>query len=182
MQVLAANVGDSTPAIGGKLCAADELLEFKMTPDRRCGAMSDSTSERPVGRSVSLARGERLAAGASVLTQPHVRSSGDDQRVLPFSAEDLAALPVDERALLVLQELVNTEQWNEHNYLNGYDRNPAGRPVAEAMAWLRGNAFVARTPGATPDSIFVTSAGTRRWSRASRLCVPRVASSMTCTR
>jgi hypothetical protein len=29
--------------------------------------------------------------------------------------EDLAALPVDERGLLVLRDLVKTEQWNEHN-------------------------------------------------------------------
>jgi uncharacterized protein (TIGR02391 family) len=79
--------------------------------------------------------------------------------MLSLLPEDLAALPVDERGLLVLHDLVKTEQWNEHNYLNQYDHNPAGEPVAEAMAWLRGNAFVARTPGSTPDAIFVTARG-----------------------
>jgi uncharacterized protein (TIGR02391 family) len=79
--------------------------------------------------------------------------------MLSMLLEDLVALPVDERGLLVLRDLVKTEQWNEHNYLNEYDRHPAGEPVAEAMAWLRGNAFIARTPGSTADAIFVTARG-----------------------
>ena len=79
--------------------------------------------------------------------------------VLTMASNDLAALPVDERALLVLGDLVDTNQWNELNYLNQYERQPTAEPVGEAMAWLRGNALVARTPGGQTDSIFVTARG-----------------------
>lgn len=34
--------------------------------------------------------------------------------------EILAAFPVDERDLRVLRDLVDTDEWNEHNYLNAY--------------------------------------------------------------
>jgi hypothetical protein len=75
-------------------------------------------------------------------------------------ADVIQALPVDERALLVLQDLVDTNQWNEHNYLMANAREPVGRSLAEAMAWLRGHAFIARTPGqSSSDAIFVTARG-----------------------
>lgn len=80
--------------------------------------------------------------------------------MLSLPPHDLAALPVDERALLVLRDLVEFEQWSEHNYLMEYERTAAARPIAEAMAWLRGNAWIARTPGQSHDSaIFVTDRG-----------------------
>lgn len=80
--------------------------------------------------------------------------------MLSMLPEDLAALPVDERALAVLRDLVGTDEWNEHNYLMAYDRTAAAQPIAEAMAWLRGNAFIARTPGqSSSDAIFVTTRG-----------------------
>jgi len=80
--------------------------------------------------------------------------------MLTLSADVIEALPVDERALLVLQDLVDTNQWNEHNYLITNAHEPVGRALAEAMAWLRGHAFIARTPGqSSSDAIFVTPRG-----------------------
>jgi len=80
--------------------------------------------------------------------------------MLNLPPDVIEALPVDERALLVLQDLVDTSQWNEHNYLMTNARQPVGRSLAEAMAWLRGHAFIARTPGqSTSDAIFVTARG-----------------------
>jgi len=80
--------------------------------------------------------------------------------MLNLSADVIEALPVDERALLVLQDLVDTNQWNEHNYLMTNAREPVGRALAEATAWLRGHAFIARTPGQSgSDAIFVTARG-----------------------
>jgi uncharacterized protein (TIGR02391 family) len=80
--------------------------------------------------------------------------------MLSMPSEDLAALPVDERAMAVLRDLVDASEWNEHNYLMSYDRTAAARPIAEATAWLRGNAFIARTPGqSSADAIFVTARG-----------------------
>jgi uncharacterized protein (TIGR02391 family) len=84
----------------------------------------------------------------------------DDENVLTLSAEAIQALPVDERGLAVLQDLVSTDQWNEHNYLLEYGGQTSDRAVAEAMAWLRGRAFIARTPGqSSGDAIFVTDRG-----------------------
>ncbi|HLG68485.1 MAG TPA: TIGR02391 family protein [Acidimicrobiales bacterium] len=80
--------------------------------------------------------------------------------MLDLPADIIQALPVDERALLVLRDLVDTSEWNEHNYLMTNSREPVGRSLAEAMAWLRGHAFIARTPGqSTRDAIFVTACG-----------------------
>lgn len=80
--------------------------------------------------------------------------------MLNLSAEAVQALPVDERGLLVLQDLVVTNEWNEHNYALMYQGRPPDRAIAEAMAWLRGRAFIARTPGqSNGDAIFVTDRG-----------------------
>ncbi len=80
--------------------------------------------------------------------------------MLSLSADAIQALPVDERGLLVLQDLVDTNEWNEHNYVLMYQGRPPDRAIAEAMAWLRGRAFIARTPGqSTSDAIFVTARG-----------------------
>lgn len=79
--------------------------------------------------------------------------------MLNLSPDDVQALPVDERALLILQDLVATKEWNEHNYLMNCPR-PAANAIAEATAWLRGRAFIARTPAQSSESaIFVTERG-----------------------
>ena len=83
----------------------------------------------------------------------------DDGKVLTLSSDALLALPVDERGLAVLQDLLDEREWNEHNYLNRYQA-PTSLAVAEALAWLRGRAFIARTPDQSADAaIFVTPRG-----------------------
>lgn len=77
----------------------------------------------------------------------------------------VAELPVDELGLLLLHDLIDTQEWNEHNYLlaasNQY-KGEALEAVAEAYAWLRARAFVARDPKTQSDnSIFVTRTGRR---------------------
>jgi uncharacterized protein (TIGR02391 family) len=81
--------------------------------------------------------------------------------VLSLSDDAIQALPIDERGLAVLQDLLHTNEWNEHNYVLSYqERHVTARAIAEAMAWLRGRAFIARTPGQTSgDAVFVTARG-----------------------
>jgi uncharacterized protein (TIGR02391 family) len=81
--------------------------------------------------------------------------------MLTLPPDTIQALPVDERALAVLKDLLDVDEWNEYNYLLRYKNTPtAARAVAESLAWLRGRAFIARTPGQTTDAaIFVTSRG-----------------------
>jgi uncharacterized protein (TIGR02391 family) len=77
------------------------------------------------------------------------------------------SLPLDELALEVLDDLIASSEWNEYNYLNSASQDPRYRgqkqaleAVAEALAWLRSRAFIARTPGQTADAaVFVTRAG-----------------------
>jgi hypothetical protein len=76
------------------------------------------------------------------------------------------ALPVDELALEILADLVATNAWNEHNYLNAASQDPryrhhddALRALAEALTWLRARVLIARAPGQTDSAIFVTRAG-----------------------
>lgn len=79
--------------------------------------------------------------------------------MLTLSSEGLHQLPVDERGLAVLQDLLDEKEWNEYNYLLNY-QEPASRAIAEALAWLRGRALIARTPSqSTSDAIFVTARG-----------------------
>ena len=81
--------------------------------------------------------------------------------MLDLSDDAVAELPVDERGLSILRDLIDTQQWSEHNYLLEYQQRPnAARSVAEAMAWLRGHGFIARTPRqSSSDAMFVTASG-----------------------
>jgi len=81
--------------------------------------------------------------------------------MLTLPSEALYALPVDERGLLVLQDLLDEKEWNERNYLLRYQpQRPADRSIAEALAWLRGRAFIARDPNQdSTDAFFVTARG-----------------------
>ncbi|WP_238005270.1 TIGR02391 family protein [Dactylosporangium sp. AC04546] len=86
--------------------------------------------------------------------------------MLSLPADRVAALPVDQLGFAVLQDLISTNQWNEYNYLLGasraYQGSEAAEAIAEAMAWLRAKALIARTPGQTSDAaIFVTRTGRR---------------------
>ncbi len=79
--------------------------------------------------------------------------------MLEISDEAVQALPVDERGLAILQDLLDAKEWNEYNYLLKY-REPVASSVAEGLAWLRGHAFIARTPSQSSDAaIFVTERG-----------------------
>jgi uncharacterized protein (TIGR02391 family) len=75
-------------------------------------------------------------------------------------------MPVDQLGLLILSDLLNTNEWNEYNYLlnaqnSGY-RGDAALAMTEALAWLRARALIARTPGQTSDAaITVTRTGRR---------------------
>jgi uncharacterized protein (TIGR02391 family) len=81
--------------------------------------------------------------------------------MLTRSSDEIQALPVDERGLAILKDLLEVGEWNEYNYLLRYKRSPGvASAVAESLAWLRGRAFIARTPGETTDAaIFVTPRG-----------------------
>jgi uncharacterized protein (TIGR02391 family) len=73
-----------------------------------------------------------------------------------------------EQSWLALQDLVDTAEWNEHNYLLAHPA-PVNESVAEALAWLRGRGFIARTPGKSADAaIFVTAGGRQALARGLR--------------
>jgi uncharacterized protein (TIGR02391 family) len=86
--------------------------------------------------------------------------------VLNLNSDDIVDLPVDELAFRVLADIVATRQWSEWNYLNeaghgGYTR-PALEAIAEALAWLRGHALIARDPTQSSESAIVVTRGGRR--------------------
>lgn len=82
-----------------------------------------------------------------------------------LSPSDIGSLPMDRLGLLVLQHLVATNEWNEHNFLNsGANQGiaqPALRCWAEGLNWLISKNLVARgTPGQnSAQAIFVTRLG-----------------------
>ncbi|HEX2039682.1 MAG TPA: TIGR02391 family protein [Acidimicrobiales bacterium] len=86
--------------------------------------------------------------------------------MIDLSSNQVAGLPVDQLGLLLLSDLIATNEWNEYNYLlaaeRTYGRGPALDSIAEAMGWLRARALIARKPGQTSDAaIFVTRTGRR---------------------
>lgn len=85
--------------------------------------------------------------------------------MIDLSADQVTDLPVDQLGFLVLGDLIRTGEWNEYNYLLAAQRSYQGEAalaIAEAMAWLRARALIARKPGQTADSaITVTRTGHR---------------------
>lgn len=82
--------------------------------------------------------------------------------MLSLTDDEVNSLPVDERGLMVLQDILDTlkNPWVEHNYLMQCKDLPSAPAISEALAWLRGRAFIARIPGNNNvDSIFVTARG-----------------------
>jgi len=86
-------------------------------------------------------------------------------RILSLDPQSLLDLPVDELGLLVLDDLVNTNEWNEDNYVllagqtQGYEMLQQ-RALAEAMIWLRARGLIAKTPRQSSwAAIFVTRLG-----------------------
>jgi uncharacterized protein (TIGR02391 family) len=85
--------------------------------------------------------------------------------VLTLSPEQVAALPVDQLGLAILADMAATQEWNDYNYVLSAKRQFSGdaiEAIAEAVAWLRARALIARTPGESSDNaIFVTRTGRR---------------------
>jgi uncharacterized protein (TIGR02391 family) len=85
--------------------------------------------------------------------------------VIDLSPDQVTDLPVDQLGLLILNDLIRTDEWNEYNYLLSAQRSYRGEPIlaiTEAMAWLRARALIARRPGQTSDAaITVTRTGRR---------------------
>lgn len=89
------------------------------------------------------------------------------QSLQQFSADEIQSLPIDRLGILVLKHLVDTKEWNSHNFLNsGMNlRLPEStlRCWSEALNWLVSKNLVARgTPGqSSPDAIFITRLGSK---------------------
>jgi hypothetical protein len=91
--------------------------------------------------------------------------------MLNLSPQEVLDLPVDQLALRVLADLIESREWNEHSYTLKYHQDTQGgfgssqaaqEAIAEAMGWLRAHGMIARQPNNHSDSaIFVT-----RWGRA----------------
>lgn len=86
--------------------------------------------------------------------------------MIELGSDVVADLPVDQLGLAILADLVATDEWNEYNYMLGAQRagyeGEAIEAVAEAFAWLRARALVARPPGQSVDAaLFVTRTGRR---------------------
>jgi uncharacterized protein (TIGR02391 family) len=92
--------------------------------------------------------------------------------MLSLPPDQVAALPVDQLALAVLDDLIATSEWNEYNYLLLTSRTYTGEAleaIAEAVAWLRSRALIARAPGQTSDAaIIVTRTGRRLATEGSK--------------
>lgn len=87
--------------------------------------------------------------------------------MLQLRPDQLVALPVDHLGLLILADMAAAETWNDYNYVleaqqyGGY-AGTALEAIAEAIAWLRARALIARTPGQSSDAaIFITRTGRR---------------------
>ena len=86
--------------------------------------------------------------------------------MIDLSTDQIMDLPVDQLGLVILRDLLQTNEWNEYNYLlnaqRSFPRGDAALAISEAMAWLRGRGLIARTPGQTSDpAISVTRTGRR---------------------
>lgn len=86
--------------------------------------------------------------------------------MIELSPDLVLDMPVDQLGLLILKDLLDTDQWNEYNYLltaqnSGY-RGEAALAMTEALAWLRARALIARSPGSSSDAaISITRTGRR---------------------
>src|SRR6266704_920117 len=84
--------------------------------------------------------------------------------MLDLTPDVILELPLDDLALCILRDMDAEREWNEWNYLNaaghaGY-RGDALNAIAEACAWLRGRALIARDPKqSTSEAIIITRRG-----------------------
>jgi uncharacterized protein (TIGR02391 family) len=84
-----------------------------------------------------------------------------------LSADEIHSLPIDRLGILVLKHLVDTKEWNSHNFLNS-GRNlrlPEStlRCWSEALNWLVSKNLVAREmpDQSSPYAIFITRLGNK---------------------
>jgi len=86
-------------------------------------------------------------------------------RMVDLHPDQIAALPVDQLALMILDDLIATDEWNDYNYLLAAKRAYDGEAliaIAEAVAWLRARALIVRTPGSTDHAAITVSRTGRR--------------------
>lgn len=96
--------------------------------------------------------------------------------MLTISPDNAVQIPVDELAMLVLQDLATAHEVNEYNYGNslrqniacGYAaRSDARKAVSEAVAWLHARGLIARKiEDSSSHTIFVTRWGKEALSRS----------------
>ena len=95
-------------------------------------------------------------------SQPQIRAAlAHHEEVLPLPSEALYALPADVRGSSSCS--TSSTRWSGTNAPTCSaisPHRPADRSIAEALAWLRGRAFIARDPNHdSTDAIFVTARG-----------------------
>lgn len=87
------------------------------------------------------------------------------EKLINLTKEEVQSLPIDRLGIIVLRHLIETNEWNAHNFLIGV-RNiskDVAKCWAEALNWLVSKNLVARgTPGQTSaNTIFVTRLGSK---------------------
>ena len=87
--------------------------------------------------------------------------------MISLDPETVVDLPVDQLGLIILRDFLETEGWNERNYVleaqqrGGYVGD-AAQAITEAFGWLRARGLTAHDPtDNAQDSIFVTRTGRR---------------------
>jgi len=87
------------------------------------------------------------------------------QYLKQLTSDEIQSLPIDRLGILVLKYLVDSKEWNSHNFLNSVrnDRLPEStlKCWSEALNWLISKNLVARGIPGNPDAnaIFVTRLG-----------------------
>ena len=87
--------------------------------------------------------------------------------LLELSPDEVLSMPIDRLGMLVLQHLVEDNEWNSHNFINfGHnERVPTNalRCWAEALNWLISRNLVSRDSPeqSNAQAIFVTRLGHR---------------------
>jgi hypothetical protein len=64
----------------------------------------------------------------------------ENRVVIDLRAHQVIDLPVDQLGLLILNDLLKNNEWNEYNYLLAAHNKYRGEPslaISQAMTWLR---------------------------------------------
>ncbi|MDT0568625.1 TIGR02391 family protein [Streptomyces sp. DSM 3412] len=85
--------------------------------------------------------------------------------MISLTAQAALELPVDELALHVLEDMVQSNMWNSYNYSLQYNSDASysgqgAKAIAEAVQWLSAQGMLASEPGnSSAHAIFVTRRG-----------------------